>query len=245
MIKIGTKDLSELQEKLSYFFKDEGVLVQALTHKSYAHEKKGQFKDNERLEFLGDAVLDLSVSHMIMERFPDLSEGEMSKLRASLVNESSLASIAGEIGLYKYLFLGHGEERSGGRSKPSILADSFEAVMAAIYIDGGFDEAFKTISRHFSKLLSKTDLYKDYKTRLQELTQDKLKCMPEYILERTSGPDHARVFEVELYVNGKLQGTGKGKTKKDAEQKAAKEALEKLVKREAGDVTESGLKAVD
>lgn len=226
------KDLKELQRTLPYTFKDENILVLALTHKSYAHERKGQVRDNERLEFLGDAVLDLSVSHLIMERFPDLSEGEMSKLRASVVNEGFLASLAEEIGLKKHLLLGHGEELSGGRNKPSILADSFEAVMAAIYMDGGFDAAFRTISLHFSKLLSKTDLYRDYKTRLQEFTQERLKCMPVYNLKSATGPDHARVFEVELYINNELCGTGKGKSKKEAEQEAARETLGNLVRRE-------------
>ena len=223
-------DLKELQKTLSYKFKNEAILAQALTHKSYANEKKGIIKDNERLEFLGDAVLDLSISHLIMERFPDLSEGDMSKLRASVVNENYLAMMAEEFELNQYLLLGHGEELSGGRNKPSILADSFEAVIAAIYLDGGFDAAFKTVSRHFIDLLSKTDLYGDYKTRLQELTQERLKCMPSYTLKSTSGPDHARVFEVELHIEGKLYGDGKGKTKKEAEQKAAKEALENIAK---------------
>lgn len=223
-------DFVELQEKLSYFFKDRGLLLQALTHKSYVNEKKEKLIDNERLEFLGDAVLDLIISHLIMEKFSTLPEGDMSKLRASLVNEGSLAIAAEEFGLSRYLLLGHGEELSGGRKKPSILADAFEAVIAAIYIDGGFEEAFGIVSGHFSKLLTKSDLYIDYKTRLQELTQERLKCMPEYKLTSASGPDHARTFEVELKIGGKLHGTGKGKTKKEAEQKAAKEALERLVK---------------
>lgn len=227
---IEINDLKELQKTLSYNFKDEGVLAQALTHKSFANEKKGIIKDNERLEFLGDAVLDLSISHLIMERFPDLPEGNLSKLRASMVNEGSLAVISEEIKLHQYLLLGHGEELSGGRNKPSILADSFEAVIAAIYLDGGFDAAFHTVSTLFSKLLSATDLYADFKTRLQELTQERLKCMPVYSLKGALGPDHARVFEVELHIDGKLYGSGKGKTKKEAEQEAAKEALGKLVK---------------
>lgn len=228
--QLKSTQLKELQKRLHYNFKDEEILIQAITHKSYANERKGLLKDNERLEFLGDAVLDLSISHIIMEKFPDLSEGEMSKLRASVVNEGTLAILAKEIGLHEYLLLGHGEERSGGRSKPSILADSFEAVIAAIYLDGGFEEAFRIVTGQFSKLLSKTDLYRDYKTRLQEFTQERLKCMPAYNLKSTSGPDHARVFEVELLIEGRLYGTGKGKTKKEAEQEAAKEALGKLVK---------------
>lgn len=223
-------ELKELQKKLSYSFKDERVLVQAITHKSYVNERKDGRKDNERLEFLGDAVLDLSVSHLIMEKFPDISEGEMSKLRASMVNESSLAVLAEDLGLHNYLRLGHGEELSGGRKKPSILADAFEAVMAAIYLDGGFDEAFKAISIQFSRLLSSTDLYKDYKTMLQELTQEKLKCTPVYKLKGTTGPDHARFFEVELFIEDRLSGTGIGRTKKEAEQAAAKEALGNLSK---------------
>jgi ribonuclease III len=234
MAVIEIKNMEELQKHLRYTFREEALLLQALTHKSYAHEKKGGLKDNERLEFLGDAVLDLSISHLIMETFPDLSEGEMSKLRASLVNESSLAAMAEKIGLNRHLLLGHGEERSGGRKKSSILADSFEAVMAAVYMDGGFDAAFKTVFRHFSKLLSKADLYRDYKTRLQEFTQERMKCMPDYSLKSTTGPDHARVFEVELQIKGKLYGTGKGKTKKEAEQEAAREAMEKLSKQIVG-----------
>lgn len=223
--------LKELQKKLGYNFKDEGLLLQAVTHKSYAHEKKGTFKDNEKLEFLGDAVLDLSVSHLIMEGFPDLSEGEMSKLRASVVNEQSLAALSEEMGLHQYLLLGHGEELSGGRKKPSILADAFEAIMAAIYLDGSFDESFKVVSNQFSRLLSSTDLYKDYKTMLQELTQEKLKCTPVYKLKGTSGPDHARSFEAGVYIDGKLSGSGIGKSKKEAEQGAARVALENLLKK--------------
>lgn len=227
---IDITDLKELQKTISYDFKNQHILAQALTHKSYANEKKGALKDNERLEFLGDAVLDLSVSHLIMDRFPDLPEGEMSKLRASVVNENSLAVIAEDIGLDQYLLLGRGEKLSGGRNKPSILADSFEAVIAAIYLDGGFDAAFKTVSFLFSKFLSMTGQYADFKTRLQEMTQEKLKCMPVYSMKGASGPDHARVFEVELHIDGKLYGTGKGKTKKEAEQEAAKEALESFQK---------------
>lgn len=232
-LKRETNDLKAIQKVLSYTFKNEGPLLQALTHKSYANEKKGPLTDNERLEFLGDAVLDLAISHLIMEKFPNLSEGEMSKLRASVVNESSLAAMAKGVGLDQYLLLGRGEELSGGRKKPSILADSFEAVIAAIYMDGGFEEAFRIVSGHFSRLLSKTDLYIDYKTRLQELTQERLRCMPVYNLKSTSGPDHARMFEVELQIEGKLYGTGSGKTKKEAEQEAAREALERLVRRES------------
>lgn len=231
-LKRETNDLKAIQKVLSYTFKNEGTLLQALTHKSYANEKKGLLTDNERLEFLGDAVLDLAISHLIMEKFPNLSEGEMSKLRASVVNESSLAAMAKGIGLDQYLLLGRGEELSGGRKKPSILADSFEAVVAAIYMDGGFEEAFRIVSGHFSRLLSKTDLYIDYKTRLQELTQERLRCMPVYNLKSTSGPDHARMFEVELQIEGRLYGTGSGKTKKEAEQEAAREALENLIRRE-------------
>lgn len=230
-LKRETNDLKAIQKVLSYTFKNEGTLLQALTHKSYANEKKGPLTDNERLEFLGDAVLDLAISHLIMEKFPNLSEGEMSKLRASVVNESSLAAMAKGVGLDQYLLLGRGEELSGGRKKPSILADSFEAVIAAIYMDGGFEEAFRIVSGHFSRLLSKTDLYIDYKTRLQELTQERLRCMPVYNLKSTSGPDHARMFEVELQIEGRLYGTGSGKTKKEAEQEAAREALENLVRR--------------
>lgn len=225
---VNQNNIVELQGNMSYVFRDKTLLLQALTHKSYANEKKGKLIDNERLEFLGDAVLDLVISHLIMEKFSSLPEGEMSKLRASLVNEASLAVMAEELGLSKYLSLGHGEELSGGRNKPSILADSFEAVIAAVYLDGGFDEAFRIVSSQFSKFLTKTDLYIDYKTRLQELTQERLKCMPEYKLTSASGPDHARTFEVELKIGGNLHGAGKGKTKKEAEQKAAKEALEKL-----------------
>lgn len=224
-LTICSQELQELQNKLSYSFKNDGVLVQALTHKSYVNERKDGAKDNERLEFLGDAVLDLTVSHLIMEKYPDLSEGEMSKLRASMVNEGSLAALAEDIGLYNYIRLGHGEELTGGRKKTSILADSFEAVMAAIYLDGGFDDAFKAASGQFSKLLSSADLYKDYKTMLQELTQENLKCTPVYKLKGTSGPDHARFFEVELFIEDNLSGTGTGRTKKEAEQAAAKIAL--------------------
>ena len=224
-------DLSELQQKLCYEFKNLDFLAESLRHSSFVNENlELDIQDNERLEFLGDAVLNLVVGHMLMHRFPDLKEGDMSKMRANLVNESQLASIAQEMNLGSYLQLGKGEIQTKGWEKPSILANTFEAVIAAIYLDGGFDAVFKIIEGHFSVLLDSvvmSTVNYDFKSQVQELVQMKQQKMPVYTVVHESGPDHDKTFRVRLNA-GEIQTEGEGKSKKAAEQNAAKKCLKLL-----------------
>jgi ribonuclease III len=224
-------DLSELQQKLCYGFKNVDFLTESLRHSSFVNENlELNIQDNERLEFLGDAVLNLVVGHILMQRYPDLKEGDLSKMRANLVNESQLASIAQEMDLGSYLQLGKGEIQTKGWEKPSILADTFEAVIAAVYLDGGFDAAFGIIDDHFSSLLDAvvtSTANHDHKSQVQELVQMKHQIMPVYIVVHESGPDHDKTFRVRLKV-GKIQAEGEGKSKKAAEQDAARKGLELL-----------------
>ena len=197
-------------------------------HSSYANEVRGDSRSNERLEFLGDSVLSIIVSDHLFNRYPQMPEGELTKLRASLVCEKSLCVFARELGLGQNLLLGKGEDKSGGRERDSILADAFEAVLAAIYIDGGMDVAKKHVLRFILPELEHRDdgCFKDYKTVLQEIIQRNPEESVSYILKSESGPDHNKVFEVEVHLNSNVIGTGKGKNKKQAEQMAAKQALE-------------------
>lgn len=226
------EDLSSLQEKLAYTFKDMEWLHQALTHRSYIHENPSSpLKDNEKMEFLGDAVLDLVIRDLLLKAFPNYSEGELSKIRAWVVNESTLAKVARSIELGNHLFLGRGEELSGGRDKSSILADTYEALVAAIYLDGGLIPAFEVIKKHFAIILKEAihaDFLEDYKTQLQEYSQERFKSVPTYEVEREVGPDHDKTFFVTLLINGKIISHGTGKSKKEAEQHAAKDALQLL-----------------
>ena len=224
-------DLSELQQKLCYEFKNLDFLVESLRHSSFVNENlELDIQDNERLEFLGDAVLNLVVGHMLMVRYPDLKEGDMSKMRANLVNESQLASIAQEMNLGSYLQLGKGEIQTKGWEKPSILANTFEAVIAAIYLDGGFDATFKIIDGQFSLLLESvvmSTVNHDFKSQVQELVQMKQQKVPAYTVVHESGPDHDKTFRVQLNA-GKIQTEGEGKSKKAAEQNAARKCLKLL-----------------
>jgi ribonuclease-3 len=224
-------DLSELQQKLRYEFKNLDFLTESLRHSSFVNENLDlDIQDNERLEFLGDAVLNLVVGHMLMVRYPDLKEGDMSKMRANLVNESQLASIAQEMNLGSYLQLGKGEIQTKGWEKPSILANTFEAVIAAIYLDGGFDTAFKIIDGHFSILLESvvmSTVNHDFKSQVQELIQMRQQKMPVYTVVHESGPDHEKTFRVRLDA-GEIQTEGEGKSKKAAEQNAAQKCLKRL-----------------
>ncbi|MEW5723209.1 MAG: ribonuclease III, partial [Thermodesulfobacteriota bacterium] len=190
-----------------------------------------ELEDNQRFEFLGDAVLSLCVSALLFHRFTDLKEGELSRMRAGLVREAGLADMAREIGLCEALYLGRGEEATGGRDKNSILADALEALMAAVYLDGGFPAAMGVVERLWGDLIARSgrdDFLMDYKTRLQEETQAAFGQTPEYKLTGSQGPDHARVFEVTLELDGREISTGRGKSKKEAEQNAAKAALKAL-----------------
>jgi ribonuclease-3 len=218
-----------LQEGLGYSFADPMLLSRALTHVS--HERDDGADHNEVLEFLGDAVLDLAVSDLLMRRFPARGEGDLSKMRAALVNTSALAEKAAQLDLGALLCLGKGEERSGGRAKPSILAGAFEAVLGAVYQDGGFEAARRLVERYFTDDVKAKNLgQQDYKTRLQEISQMLFHAPPVYRIVTESGPDHDKRFVTEIAVGGKVLGRGEGKTKKQAEQQAAKKALGQLQK---------------
>ncbi|MGN0447210.1 MAG: ribonuclease III [Acutalibacteraceae bacterium] len=218
--------LKEFQTKIGYTFKNEALLKTALTHSSYANEKLSGGECNERLEFLGDSVLGVITAEYFYHNLNHLPEGEMTKKRAACACERSLYSFAKEIDLSKYLYLGRGEENSGGRKRMSILADAFEAVIAAIYLDGGLDEAKKFVLDFVKKAADKQVSFKDYKTELQEVIQRNPDEHLTYTLVAESGPDHDKCFEVEVNLNSNVIGCGKGKSKKNAEQQAAKQALE-------------------
>lgn len=220
--------MEQLQKALNYTFKDPALLETALTHSSYANESRGSVKCNERLEFLGDAVLSIVVSDYIFKNCPSMPEGELTKLRAALVCEKSLAGYARSINLGSYLKLSRGERHSGGNERPSILADAFEAVIAAIYLDGGMESVREYILRFVVPDIksSKPRKFKDYKTSLQEIVQKNPEERLEYVLVGESGPDHSKHFQVEVHLNSNVIGKGGGKSKKEAEQQAAREALE-------------------
>jgi len=226
------KVLKAFEKRIGYRFKRREHLRRALMHKSYANENRlPPTEHNERYEYLGDAVLELSVSHLLMERFPDHPEGELSKLRAAIVNEGQLAELAREIGLGDYMYLGKGEDSTGGREKPSLLSDAFEAVLGGIYLDRGFGKALRVIGNIYKGVLDRAGgvgFVKDYKTRLQEVSQGRFRVVPRYRLVKTTGPDHSKTFEVNLYIGDELYGVGHGGSKKSAEQDAAQQALEKL-----------------
>ena len=218
----------ELQDKIGYEFKQEKLLRQALTHSSFANEKHlRKHSDNERLEFLGDAVLEIVSSDFLYKAYPDKSEGDLTKLRASLVCEPTLAICTREMELGKYLFLGKGENLTGGRNRNSILSDALEAVIGAIYLDGGLNPAREFILQYVLSDIEKKQLFYDSKTILQEIIQSKFheKTNLSYALEKEEGPDHNKLFEVVCMVNEKAYGRGKGRTKKAAEQKAAYETI--------------------
>jgi ribonuclease-3 len=225
------EELRDLEEDIGYLFEDVDLLDGALTHKSFANEVGRAAADNQRLEFLGDSVLGLIVSNLLYEVHPPLSEGEMSKIRAYLVREESLREIARSFELGKRLRLGRGEEQTGGRDKASILADAFEALVAAIYLDGGFDLAFRFVEGIFRPVIAAggtEPIERDYKTRLQEYCQARYGKAPTYRVVSDSGPDHAKVFEVEILAGKSVLARGKGRSKKEAEQRAAQDALEIL-----------------
>lgn len=226
------KRLKLFEKKLGFTFKNPELLRRALTHKSYANEMKlSPFHQNERLEFLGDAVLELAVSHLLMQAFEEHPEGELSKLRAAIVNEEKLAALARRFHLGEFLILGKGEEATGGRDKPSLLSNALEAVLGAVYLDGGFKKAYPVIEKHYAGLIEevgKVGFFQDYKTRLQEISQGRFRTTPRYKLVKAVGPDHSKTFEVHLFIHDDLFGVGEGLSKKSAEQSAAKKALEKL-----------------
>ncbi|WP_292657146.1 ribonuclease III [Nitratifractor sp.] len=218
----------ELEKRLGYEFEKKQLLIEALTHKSY---KKPY--NNERLEFLGDAVLDLIVGEFLFHKFPKSDEGVLSKIRASLVNESGFATLARAIDLGRYIYLSPAEENNQGRSKPSLLSNAFEAVIGAIYLEAGLERVRSIVVRLLDETYPKIDLdtlCKDYKTALQELTQATHGVTPDYEMIGSSGPDHRKEFEVAVKLQGQTVATARGRSKKAAQQKAAEIALEKLRK---------------
>ena len=222
-------NLTLLQQELGYHFKNPALLARALTHVSYERQKSEGH--NEVLEFLGDAVLDLAVSDLLIRRNRDKSEGVLSKMRAALVNSTVLADKAASLDLGSLLRIGKGEELSGGRSKPSILAGAFEAVLGAIYQDGGYESAHQVVDRYFGAEVTGKKLgQQDYKTRLQEISQMLFGAPPVYRIVSETGPDHEKFFVTEIAVGGKVLGKGEGRSKKQSEQEAAKVALHELQK---------------
>jgi ribonuclease III len=224
--------LERLQERLGYNFGDRAVLLQSLTHKSYGHEffqeKPIALRDNERLEFLGDAILDVIVSDILLESFPNANEGQLSKMRAAVVNEKTLAQIARALQIQDSIRLGKGEFQTGGHEKPSILSSALEALIAAVYLDGGFNAVYPVVRHIFAPLfVEERDLmaFYDHKTQLQEILQARWKMTPTYHLIEATGPDHAKIFEIEVRVNGKTLAAATGSSKKDAEQNAARAAI--------------------
>lgn len=218
--------LRELEEKIEYHFQNKELLYQAMSHSSYVNEKHlGKLNSNERLEFLGDAVLELVTSEFLYETYPQMLEGDATKTRASLVCEQSLAFCAKEISLGNYIFLGKGEEVSGGRMRPSITSDACEALIGAIYLDGGFTNAKDFIRKFILNDLENKKLFYDSKTILQERVQAQCEEKLKYVLVKEEGPDHQKIFVVQAVLGDRVIGEGSGRTKKAAEQDAAYHAL--------------------
>jgi len=220
------KKFTELEKCLDYQFENKDLIIEALTHKSF---KKAY--NNERLEFLGDAVLNLIVGEYLFSKFPDSNEGDLSKTRASLVNEQGFTKLALAIDLGNYIYLSDAEDRNGGRDKASILSDAFEAIMGAVYIEAGIEVLKPIILKLLEssyKTITLDELFSDYKTALQEVTQARFGCIPEYRLEGTTGPDHHKEFELSLWINDEFHAKAIGKSKKLAQQAAAKLTLDKL-----------------
>jgi len=220
--------ISNLEKRLGYQFKNKKLITEALTHRSYKKEL-----NNERLEFLGDAVMDLIVGEYLFNLFPKAEEGILSKLRAALVNEESFTRLAKRLNIGKHLLLSAAEENNNGRNKPSILSSAFEAVIGAIYLEGGFEKAkkvaLKLLKEEFPSITPE-ELLKDYKTTLQEITQAHFGVVPEYKLIKASGPDHQKEFEIGVFIQDKQYATAKGKSKKTAQQEGARLTIEKLKK---------------
>lgn len=226
------KSFKALEKNLGYSFKQRDHLKRALTHRSYANEHRLDATDhNERYEFLGDTVLDLVVSDILMHAFPQAPEGDLSKYRAAIVNEAQLAELARAIDVGDYLYVGKGEEQTGGRDKASILSDAYEALLGAMYLDRGLAKVRSVIERHYAPIIELAlsgQLIRDYKTKLQEVAQGRFKKSPRYRMANEHGPDHEKRFEVHLFIGDELYGSGAGTSKKSAEQEAAKQALQKL-----------------
>jgi len=230
--------LSELEALLDHTFAERSLLSRALTHKSFANEKRLDYSShNERLEFLGDTILDFIISDHMMKLLPESPEGELSKLRALIVSEANISQAARALGLGRHLLLGRGEELTGGRDKSSLLANALEAVIASLYLDGGMDIAYRFVAGLFDDDVRRAideGETRDFKTDLQERCQSLFGSPPTYIVVGESGPDHQKVFEVAIHADGRTLGRGSGRSKKEAEQMAAKEALDLLKAESAG-----------
>jgi len=233
MDKSRLKQIKELERRLKYKFRKKTLLNQALSHRSYIRESRGReiFQANEELEFLGDAVLGLIVSEYFYQHYPHSGEGNLSRLRANIVNRDVLYPKALELNLGKFLLISRSEEKSGGRRRAGLLADGLEALIGAVYLDGGWQKARRFILNHFREELEKAgepQYFRDYKSLLQEFIQRKHKTIPHYKVVSTEGPDHKKVFSVSVQLKGEIYGRGKGLSKKEAEQEAAKSALKNL-----------------
>lgn len=221
------KDLNSLEKEIGYIFKKRSLLKQAVTHRSYANENRGSGPFNERLEFLGDAVLSLISADFLYKKFPSMAEGDLTKLRSSLVCTASLSEYARRINLGDYLLLGKGELATGGNERDSNLENAFEALIAAVYLDGGIDKARRFVLRFLDDSVETHHIsFKDYKTKLQEIVQESHEETLNYVITKESGPDHDKRYEVEVHLNSNVIGKGKGRSKKQAEQEAAKQALQ-------------------
>ena len=227
--------IKDLENAIDYHFRNISLLQNALTHSSYANERwHNSLLSNERLEFLGDSILGMLVAEYLYRNFPNRPEGELTRMRADMVCEKTLANVANHIGLGQHLMLGHGEEQGGGRSRDSILADAMESVIAACFLDGGLEAALRFIQKFILVEVPVTKLHNaDYKTQLQELVQQKKNQVLSYQLIGQSGPDHDKKFDVEVSLNGKVVGTGSGHSKKRAEQDAARAAIAALFPEQA------------
>ncbi|MBI4686742.1 MAG: ribonuclease III [Nitrospirae bacterium] len=232
------ESIARLEAAIGYLFKDKSLISEALTHKSFANENPEIAKSfNERMEFLGDAVLGLIVSDYLFSAYPKYSEAEFSRIKAYAVQENTLAEVATGLNIGSCLFLGKGEEASGGRKKPSLLANAFEAVLAAVYLDSGLIEArdftLRVLKDRIEKVISGELLF-DFKTRFQELVQEKYGILPKYVVHKETGPEHIKIFEVKVFIGDELYGAGNGRSKKEAAQMAAEEGLRKLGEGEGG-----------
>ncbi len=219
---------NELESRLNYHFNDKELLKKALTHRSYVKNKR---ESNERLEFLGDAVLEFVITEYLIERYADTDEGKLSKIRAATVNTKVLADVAKRLELYRFILVGKSEQKEGIVHNESILEDAFEAIVGAIYLDGGLNNAREFIKSQLSSTIDKivkTGMIFDYKTHLQEITQKMFSCLPEYRIIREEGLEHDKTFYCEVLINSKSYGTGSGKSKKEAEKNAAKKAIERI-----------------
>lgn len=224
------KDIQTLESHLGIPFTNKVLLTQAVTHRSYLNEARGDFSSNERLEFLGDAILSFLVSRKLYAEFSDLPEGELTNLRSAIVRTESLSLVSSNLHLGDFLLLSRGEEDGGGRTNPSLLADCFEAVVGAMYLDQGLDMVSAFVEKNLLVLLPeiiRTRAYKDFKSEFQEKVQERMRVSPVYKVLKEEGPDHAKLFTIGVYVGDELQGEGQGKSKQDAEQHAARLALEK------------------